>query len=232
MPSTTFLAALATAWLALAVASPATAATQTVSVVVDAGALTEVSPGFFGVQYAPPFSPMAPFSLSVGDSVVYTVSFLPGQALTVAGPTAFWAFTYTDNASGAQQTTGTGTLQLLDTHGNTIYTSNSLTSTEGDAHFGQYFFASLFPDLPSSVSIGGVRYSGTVQGFAPTQPGIDPVVTSRTYVAPAFYLGADAVAVPEPGSALALALGLAVLGAARWRSAARDARQAGLPALA
>jgi hypothetical protein len=164
-----------------------------------------------GVQGTPPFSPAYSVQLSPGDVFDFTIDFGGGQ-LTINDMNAIWAFSYADIVSDV---TGTGSIALLDSSGNPLYTSMTKTDTEGEVHFGQYFGVADFPILPSTVTFGGVRYVGTLDAY------VDPDVQVRTYATPALYFVAGSYIVrpvPDAGSSLLLlGAGLASLAAARRR---------------
>lgn len=180
-------------------AAPAVAALVTVSTTLSTA---DIVPGLNGstggVQESPPFTPPFSVQLAEGDTFDYTISFLPGQQLTINNLSFIWAFSYAVESSDV---TGTGSLSLLDSTGSALYTSNVKTDTEGAAHFGQQFSNSDFTSLPASVTFSGLRYVGTVDDY------LEPGVTVRTYNDPAFYFNADGYsAVPEPTTMVAGAL--------------------------
>jgi hypothetical protein len=171
-------------------------ATTTISV-------ADIVPGLFGftggAQSSPPFSPISGV-LAAGDTFDYTISFLPGQQLTINNLSFIWAFSYP--AADSSSVNGTGTLSLLDGKGTALHTSNSKTSNEGSFHFGQQFAGSDFPGLPAVVSFSGLHYVGTLNSYA------EASVTSRTYNNPGLFFNADSFSagtigtpvVPEPSS--------------------------------
>lgn len=180
-------------------AAPAMAALVTVSTTLSTADIVPGLSGFTGgVQGSPPFTPPYSVQLAEGDTFDYTISFLPGQQLTINNLSFIWAFSYADVIS---QVTGTGSLSLLDSTGSPLYTSNAKTDTEGDVHFGQFFNNSDFTSLPASVTFSGLRFIGTVDDY------VEPGVTVRTYDNPAFYFNAGSfTAVPEPTTMVAGAL--------------------------
>jgi len=165
------------------VAAQAGAATVPVNVTLDVNDIVPGAAGFTGgVQNSPPFSPAYSVDLAVGDTLDFTIDFAGSQTLTINNLSMIWAFSYGGPSSSV---TGTGTLSFLDTAGNSIFTSNSKTDTEGSAHFGQFFYnPSDFSGLPNPITFGGVRYVGTVDSYG------TPGVTTRTYSIPAFYFNA------------------------------------------
>ena len=192
-------AAILATWL------PAYAVTQTVVITGDVtlgGPTLSFTYELAGTGFTPPFS----VPLAVGDVFDFTMNFMPGQTLTLNNPQMFWAFSFADVSSDVQ---GTGQLTLLDAAGLPLLTSDMKTDTEGSVHFGQFFYASDFTGgLPSSVTIGGLHYVGTVDAY------VEPGVTTRQYADPRLTLTADSVvvnAVPEPAPSLMLLAGLAAV---------------------
>lgn len=199
--------AFATAALFAGAITSADAATAAINLTLDASFIDITG----HVQGAPAFAPPVSFNLAEGDTLDYTVQFLPGQSLTLVNPAHLWSYIF---AVGASDVTGTGTLALLDSSGVALFTSLSKTNTEGEAHFGQFFFAEDFVGLPSTITFSGLHYVGTVVDYA--QPGI----TTRNYADPGFSFQADSfvTSVPEPqGWALMLAGLCGVVGVRRLR---------------
>ncbi len=181
--------------------------TATINLTLDASQIADTGNGFTGsAQGAPAFSPPVSFSLAEGDTMDYTVQFLPGQSLTLVNPTTLWSFIFADTSTDV---TGTGTLSLLDGNGAALFTSLSKTDTEGVAHFGQYFSPDDFVGLPGTITFSGLHYVGTVVDY------VDPAITTRNYAEPNFSFSADsfttAVPVPEPGTWGLLTAGMAAL---------------------
>ena len=211
-PRTVFAAAtLLTNVLA---ATTAQAVTTTVQVTLNAALIADTGNGFTGsAQGAPAFAPPLSFNLAEGDTLNYTVRFLPGQSLTLVNPSTLWSFIFADVVSDV---TGTGTLALLNSAGVALYTSQSKTDTEGAVHFGQFFDPSDFIGLPSTITFSGLRYVGKVVDY------LEPGVTTRAYADPNFSFSADSfvVSVPEPGTS---GLWLAGLGGVLWLAQRRGA---------
>ncbi len=172
-------------------------------------------PGFQGWNDTPAFNGGYSVSIAAGDTFDYTVDFLGSQTLTVDNLSAVWAFSF--SGSPSSQVTGTGIFSFLDALGNAFLTSNILTDTEGDAHFGQYFTSSEFAGgLPASLTFSGVRYTGTLDSY--DTPGAE----ARLYNQPAFYFVADSTdvggAVPEPASWALMIAGFGLIGGAMRRA--------------
>ena len=203
------LHAIAAAALCAAAAVPSLAATATVNVTLDVADIEPGKNGFTGgVQGTPPFGPPFSVTLAEGDTFDFKIDFVGSQTLTIKNLSLIWAFSYADVGS---YVTGTGSLSLLDASGAVLYSSVTKTDTEGQAHFGQFFFASEFPGLPSSVTFGGLHYVGTVDDY------VDPLVTTRTYNNPALYFNTNNV--PEPSTWALMSAGLVLCAAAARRRA-------------
>ena len=205
--------------------APAMATLVSVTTTVDVADIVAGANGFTGgVQDSPPFSPPFSVQMSAGDIFDFTINFLPGQQLTINNPTLLWAFSYADVNADVN---GTGSLSLLDSNGNPIYTSNQKTDTEGTAHFGQFFSNTDFPSLPASVTFSGLHYVGTLNAYL-VDANNDPAVTVRTYYDPAFYFSAGSYTttpVPEPTTMVAGALLLLPFGLSAVRNL-RNRKQA------
>lgn len=210
-----FAAASLAAASVLALAAAASAATVTVSTTLDLQNLTPGQNGFtLGAQDAQ-FPPFAGFDLAEGDTLDFTIDFAGNQELTLINPNSLWAFVYSSDVANVN---GTGSLSLLDTSGAVIWASDVKTDDEGEAHFGQYFSASEFPGLPSTITFGGLRYVGTANDYSvPPDSPLSPDVTTRHYYSPALYITAGdflgAGAVPEPATWAMLIAGFGLLGA-------------------
>jgi len=197
------LTALAISAVLLGAVAPVMAGTTvSVATTLDVVNIEAGKNGFTGgVQGSPPFSPAFDIQLSAGDTFDFTIGFLPGQQLTINNLEMIWAFSYADQQTDVN---GTGSLSLLDSAGNALYTTNMKTDTEGSVHFGQYFYNSDFPSLPASVTFNGLHYVGTVNSY------LDPAVTVRNYSSPAFYY--TAASVPEPETYALMFVGLGLVG--------------------
>jgi hypothetical protein len=212
--------------LALACAA-ACAPSWSATVVVNASiAVANIEPGKFGftagAQDMPPFTGVSPFTLAINDTLDYTIDFVGNQTITITDASFLWPLVYS-TSGGSQQTTATGSLQLLDANGSVLLTSATKTSTEGIVHIGQNFSDTDFGGgLSGPVTIGGLHYVGTVDAFVPAT-GSDPVITSRDYASPGLYLtaGSFVAGVPEPSEWLLLLAGLAAVGGMTTRRRAR-----------
>ncbi|MBS0334391.1 MAG: PEP-CTERM sorting domain-containing protein [Proteobacteria bacterium] len=202
-----FLAAAAAAAV-LGLAGAGQAATVTLNETIDLSVAPDVGGGLTtwrdftdaGGAFAPGFS----FDLAAGDTLDFTATFLAGQSLTLTNPSTIWLLSFVTDGDPTDFN-ATGSLELLDTAGGVLFASNVKTDTEGSVHFGQAFGPGDFASLPSTITIGGVRYVGALNDYEANAPDETPGVTSRTYGDPAFSVSADAVtangvAVPEPAA--------------------------------
>jgi PEP-CTERM motif len=189
------------------VASAHAAKTESLQLVLDtAQIVASGSNGYADGPFGDPFQ----FDLEAGDTLDLSISFQPGQTVTITGLSSIWAYAF---GSPVTMVTGVGKFQFLDAAGSVLLESTEKTSTEGSDHFGQTFVQGDFSGLPASITFSGVRYVGTVVEY------LAPGVTSRTYNGPGFAF--DAVdfttAVPEPASWALMLAGAGVLAAALRR---------------
>lgn len=202
--------ALITACLCAGLAGPALAGnTAVVQLTLDTASIVPGGSGFTGNAtsgFTPPFS----VDLAEGDTFDLTIDFAGSQTLTIDGLDLIWAFSFADVSSEVE---GTGKFQFLNADGSVLLESLEKTDVEGSVHFGQFFFASDFSSLPTSITFGGVRYVGTVVDY------LEPGVTTRSYNAPglSFESTGFTTAVPEPGTWALMLAGLGVLTAAARR---------------
>jgi hypothetical protein len=198
--------------VALAWALPASAANVSVNTTLDLTLGGPNPPWAFEARDAA-FSPAFSVDLAEGDSFDFTIDFLGDQTLTLTNMTFAWAFSYANLVSDV---VGTGQMQLLDTDGQVLFASTVKTNQEGEVHFGQQFSGGEFTGLPTTFTIGGLRYTATVDDY------IAPGVTTKTYAQPSLIFQADSavVAVPEPATAALMLAGVAGLLAWRRRRAA------------
>lgn len=201
--------------IALALAGSTSATTVVLNENVDLTvAKSPNMPTFFGwrdfTTTGGAFSPTFSYTLAAGDSLDFTARFLSGQSLTLVNPNTFWlaSFSTSGEVSGVN---GTGMLTLLDTLGNPLFTSNLKTDDEGVVHFGQFFSPSDFAGLPSTVTIGGLHYVGTLNFYDNT------AVTVRTYADPFIVFGVNAPSVPEPAAWVLMIAGFGITGLALRR---------------
>jgi PEP-CTERM motif len=183
-------------------APPAWADTVTLNLTLDAAQITNTGNGFAGTAPQAAFSPFASVALAEGDTLDLSVQFLAGQSLTVNQPSLLWLLLFADASSDV---VGTGSLALLDAGGDVLFSTSSLTDTEGSVHFGQYFTGSDLSALPASVTFSGLRYVGTVDDY------LEPGLTTRNYSNAGFSFdaaGFTTSAVPEPGTLALAAAGL------------------------
>lgn len=210
--------------LCLGLSVPLSAATVTISEALD---LTK--PAYFGPQgsqfveqwsglpdISGPFSPdMSPFTLQIGDTLDFTITFLPGQQLTMRDFSylALYSFATDGTNTGFDQTS---TLTLLNPDGSPLITSATISNYGCCSHIGYQFEGSDFSGLPSTITIGGLHYSGTLDSLD------DPTMTSRSYKEPflSITFTPAPAPVPEPGTWASMMLGLAFLGLAIRRQSA------------
>lgn len=213
--------------LCLGLSFPLSAVTVTIAETLD---LTK--PAYFGPlgsqsieqwsglpDIAGPFSPdMSPFTLQIGDALDFTVTFLPGQQLTMQDLSylALYSFATDGTNVGFNET---NSLTLLNPDGSPLITSTTVTADNCCAHIGYQFEGWNFPGLPSTVTIGGLHYVGTLNSLD------DPTMTSRSYKEPFLSIIFTPVAapIPEPGTWASMAMGLAFLGLAMRRQVKRGA---------
>ena len=209
--------------LALAAVAHANTVTLNESINLATSKSPNTTPSFFGwrdfTNSGGAFSPQFSYTLTAGDTLDFTARFLPGQSITLSNPSTLWLFSYA-TAGGPTGVNGTGSLALLDAAGNPLYTSNVKTDDEGMVHFGQFFSASDFSSLPSTVTFAGLRYVGTLNFYD------DPTVTVRTYADPQVVFGGSAatvtVGVPEPTTWAMMLVGFGGLGAAVRRARCKN----------
>jgi hypothetical protein len=207
------LAATAARLIATAalVCAPGAQAAQTVALGLSLDA-NDITPNLNfntgGAGGTPPFNPFSRVDLAVGDTLTLTLDFAGAQTLTLDSATQIWLSLFTTNPS---QVVGTGSLTLLDVNGAAIETSVTKTTTEGLNHFGQSFSNLDFSSgLVGLTTLGGLRYSGMVVGYA------EPGLTSRSYDTPSLVFNANGYsvgAVPEPSSGMLSLLALGAMAA-------------------
>jgi hypothetical protein len=202
LPMTLATVALCAGWAC----SASAASTQVVAVTLDTAAIVAGGNGFTG-NAAGGFSDPFSVELAVGDTLDLTIDFLGDQTVTIEGLDTIWAFSFADKVSDV---TGTGKFQFLGASGEVLVESLERTTTEGTVHFGQFFYADDFVNLPQVITFSGVRYVGTVVEY------IDPGVTSRIYNEPGFAFDSAGftAAVPEPGSWALMLAGVGLLASA------------------
>ncbi|HEX2816407.1 MAG TPA: PEPxxWA-CTERM sorting domain-containing protein [Phenylobacterium sp.] len=219
------LATLAAAATALLLASGAARAnTITLNETVDLTAPQSPTGSFFGwrdfTDTGGAFSPDFSFDLSAGDTLDYTADFLGNQTVTLVNPSLIWLLSSATDG-GATGVNGTGSLDLLDAVGNVLYSSTVKTDDEGSVHFGQFFDPSDFSALPTTITIGGLHYVGTLNSYD------DPSITVRTYADPQVLFSVDSATVstgvPEPLTWALMVAGFGLAGAVLRRRRAQPA---------
>ncbi len=143
-------------------------------------------PPYYGWQDTPAFDQDFAATLNLGDTLDYTINFLPGQLLSVTDLSMVWAFLYSDTSTNVVVT---GQFSFLDSKGNAILTSNTKTDEEGASSFGQIFDQSDFASIPTHLTFSGIHYVGTFNSSVPP-------VDSMTLIVPAFFYNT----VPEPST--------------------------------
>lgn len=216
----TFKTAAAVAALLVSVsAGAAQAATINVDLTLD---LTQVcyACGAYvnpelGSAPAGAFSPAFEVDVAEGDTLNITLDFLGQQQLTATNIDSAFLSIWTKNFDQSDGITSTGNLSFLDSNGASVFTTPTVTDTDGSIHAGQYLFGSDFGALPSSISFSGLRWSGTVDDYG--------FYATRTYAVPNFYINAENVelsiaqGVPEPTTWALLIGGFGLTGAALRR---------------
>jgi len=200
----------------LGLSSPLGAATVTISETLDLSKPSYSGP--FGTQVITlwqglpdvfgPFSPdMSPFTLQIGDTLDFTVTFLPGQKLAMQNPSYIQLYSFsTDGLNvGFHETIS---MTLLKPNGSPLITSTTISADNCCGHFGYQFEGWNFPNLPSTMTIGGLHYVGTLDSLD------DPTMTSRSYKEPflAIIYSPVTAPVPEPATWTSLTMGFAILG--------------------
>ena len=172
---------IASAAAALLIAGSASAATVTVNSTID---LSKASignsmfvGGFFGETQAAP--PVAPFSVSEGDTLVWNADFAGKTQLTVTDMTFLEALFAKTAASPYSNATLTGRIDLLSSTGQVAFT---IAKTYEDCGictaFGQFDFPNAQP-IPS-VTFAGFRYTGEISNYS------TPGITTMTFDGPSF----------------------------------------------
>ena len=179
--------------------------TVVVNQVIDATVIgNATSPGFA----------QTPYSLSVGDTLTVNFSFLPGQALSIAG------FTFIGmQASATDSTAFINTLQqnsmaFVGLQGNAHDPLGKADRTEGNALLIFFGRDEILDGNSGSLSFTGVQFSTTILSYSDG-------AASHEYSWVTLFASGDSVtaisAVPEPAAYLFFSVGLCALGVASRR---------------
>jgi hypothetical protein len=206
-------------WFAFATASvwifcgQASAATVTVNQTLDVHCASSQS--CLGSHVGPPFS----VNVSEGDTLDLTFDFLGEQQLTATGISVLESFISQSLAIKGVKHDLDGVLSFLSVTGTPVVATAPFSVAVGVNIVGAFANSAdgHFVGLPSTITFGGLHYSGVVTNHGET----------RTYERTGFYLEADDIvlslaAVPEPATWAMLMLGFAGVGFMARRRSRKD----------
>jgi hypothetical protein len=225
-----YLTKLPVVMAAFTLPAAAQAATVNVSQSVDLGQVYNFG-NFISIDGSV-FDPATDVTISVGDTLNFQVDFLGNQQMRIDGFSFAFPALYMEGVNGGLyvRTAATGSFSFLDTDGNVVLTSN-VTDTRSCCapQFNQPFFDYDFPNLPSTITFGGIRYSAVLDAYLSLySEDVEPTATSRRYDGSGLYLsgsqitvlGLGGAAVPEPASWAMMITGFGFAGAAIRRQKA------------
>jgi hypothetical protein len=206
------LAATALLTTSMVTASAASAAAVVFGQTVDLTKATITSSNVTasGTAFTPTLSNSNELTISNGDSVDYTVTFAPGQALTLTGVFGLFQIGLISPNNIGITGNSSSTLRLFDTSGTTIATIlvNGFTSTQPN------IVGDTFGNL-------GVPISGTLGGFEFINPDITLTGTNQPLNGQVLSIGitggsfqlTSVAAVPEPATWAMMLVGFFGIGA-------------------
>lgn len=215
----------AAAILALALAAgTAQAATQVVTTTLHLGKAHFTPGNSFQVALAgPAYTPVAPLTFGVGDTLDFTIDFLGTQHLTLFGFDAIpdglanyiSALLIGTGFASQDYFQTTGQLSLLDKEGVAFITSPSRTYVQQRNFRGELLPADFPGGPPQPLDFYGLRLVGTLDSFG--APQYTTAIVDRPHLIFASQDFSTNGAVPEPESWALMIAGFALTGAALRR---------------
>ena len=169
---------------------------------------------------------LTPFTLEVGDTLDFTLTFTGGQSISLTGDSYVWLLSLTHDGSQALETTGT--LEFLGASGDVLNGPIPISQTDQEVHIGNYYDQSLYRTGGGAISFSGLRQIITINSATEIGGGEDEIdvldVGPREYYSIALDTDGQvgSAVVPEPATWALMIAGFGLAGGAlRRRSAAR-----------